>query len=416
MTDQYKEYALKQDQDDPLGRYRSEFLIPRVNGKDSIYFCGNSLGLQPKTARQETEKVFANWENLAVEGHFEGDDPWTLYHKKFRDPLSRIVGAKPEEVVVMNNLTVNLHLGMVSFYQPTAEKYKVIMEGHAFPSDQYAVESQVKLHGYDPDDAIIEIMPKEGTELLATADIIKTIEDNAQSAALLLLGGLQYYTGQVFEMERICAAAKRCGVRIGLDLAHAAGNVPVHLHEWGADFAVWCSYKYMNSGPGAVSGMFIHEKHHQTEVPRLAGWWGHDEGERFLMEKGFKPIPNADGWQLSNSSILNMASHYASLKLFDEVGMEALRKKSLLLTAYLEELMDQFDFIKLITPSDPVQRGCQLSLYFEKDGKEIFRFIQEHGVIADWREPNVIRIAPVPFYNTFMDVYNFYQIIKSYNA
>lgn len=416
MEKELQQYAIEQDQKDPLRKYRDQFLIPKVNGKDSIYFCGNSLGLQPKAARIETEKVFTNWENLAVEGHFEGDDPWTKYHERFREPLAGIVGAKPSEIVVMNNLTVNLHLGLVTFYRPTAEKYKIIMEGHAFPSDQYAVESQVKFHGYDPADAIVEIMPEDGEDLLETAKIISVIEENADSAALLLLGGLQYYTGQLFELGKICAVARKCGVRIGLDLAHAAGNVPLQLHDWDADFAVWCSYKYLNSGPGAVSGMFIHEKHHTAELPRFAGWWGHDEGERFLMEKGFKPIQSADGWQLSNSSILNMAAHYASLQLFNEVGMETLREKSLLLTAFLEKLMLSFDFIKLITPDDPQQRGCQLSLYFEENGKEIFKYIQEQGVIADWREPNVIRIAPTPMYNSFQDVYNFYKIIKSYNA
>lgn len=416
MTSTHKDYALRQDQDDPLSGYRQKFLIPKVNGKDVIYFCGNSLGLQPKAARKEIDKVLTNWENLAVDGHFHGDDPWSLYHKKFREPLSRIVGAKPEEIAVMNNLTVNLHLGITSFYRPTQSRYKIIMEGHAFPSDQYAVETQVKLHGFDPDDAIIEIQPRAGADLLETEDIIRTIEDNAESSALLLLGGLQYYTGQVFEMGKICEAARRCDVRIGLDLAHAVGNVPVSLHDWEADFAVWCSYKYMNSGPGAVSGMFIHEKHHQADLPRLAGWYGYDEGARFMMEKGFKPIPNADGWRLSNSGIMNMAGYYASVKMFDEVGMDTLRKKSILLTNYLEELMGEFDFIKLITPSAPEHRGCQLSLYFERDGKKIFQYIQEHGVVADWREPNVIRIAPVPFYNSFMDVYQFYQIIKSYHG
>lgn len=415
MEKEFQQYAVEQDQKDSLKEYRERFLIPQVNGKDSIYFCGNSLGLQPKTARVETEKVFSNWENLAVEGHFTGEDPWTKYHERFREPLAAIVGANPSEIVVMNNLTVNLHMGLVSFYRPTADKYKIIMEGHAFPSDQYAVESQMKFHGLDPDDAIIEIKPAAGQELLETEKIIQVIESHADSTALLLLGGLQYYTGQLFEMGKICAAARKCNVTIGLDLAHAVGNVPLALHDWGADFAVWCSYKYMNSGPGAVSGMFIHEKHHEAELPRFAGWWGHDEGERFLMEKGFKPIPTADGWQLSNSSILNMAAHYASLNIFDEVGMEALRKKSLLLTAYLEKLMLSFDFIKLITPKNPEHRGCQLSLYFEKNGKEIFKYIQEKGVIADWREPNVIRIAPVPLYNSFQDVYDFYEIIKSYN-
>lgn len=416
MKEDFKQFAREQDQKDPLSKYRSRFHIPQVNGKDSIYFCGNSLGLQPKSARTETEKVFANWENLAVEGHFYGEDPWTTYHERFREPLSKIVGAKPSEIVVMNNLTVNLHLGMVSFYRPDRKKYKVIMEAHAFPSDQYAVESQVKHHGFDPDDAIVEIHPPEGEDLIPTEKILQTIEDHADETAILLLGGLQYYTGQLFEMDKICAAAVENDIRIGLDLAHAVGNVPVSLSKWQPDFAVWCSYKYLNSGPGAVSGMYINEKHHRGDVHRFAGWWGHNEEERFMMEKGFKPIPSADGWQLSNSSILNMASHYASLLIFEEAGMEALRQKSLKLTAYLQELMETFDFIKVITPKDPEQRGCQLSLYFERNGKEIFTYIQENGVIADWREPNVIRIAPVPLYNSFTDVYNFYQIIKSYNA
>ncbi len=417
MQEDFKKEALANDQNDPLKDQRQNFHIPFVNGKESIYFCGNSLGLQPKSARPETEKVFSNWQKLAVEGHFEGKDPWIDYHKRFNKPLAAIVGAKESEVVAMNNLTVNLHLGLVSFYRPSDKKHKIMMEGHAFPSDQYAVESQVSFHGYNPDNAIIELMPSKNEELLKTEDILQKLSDHADETALLLLGGLQYYTGQLFELEKICLFAKEKGIRVGLDLAHAAGNVPLQLHNWDIDFAVWCSYKYLNSGPGAVSGMFIHEKHHKDlTIPRFAGWWGHDEQERFLMKKGFSPIKNADGWQLSNGSILNMASHFASLQIFDAVGMAAIRKKSMAMTAYLEKLMKTFDFIKIITPKDPHQRGSQLSLYFEKNGKEIFRHIQDQGVIADWREPNVIRIAPAPLYNTFEEIFNFYYIIKSYNA
>ncbi|MGB3467326.1 MAG: kynureninase [Cyclobacteriaceae bacterium] len=416
MENEYQQYAKEQDLCDPLKDYRNRFYIPQVNGKDVIYFCGNSLGLQPKSAREEIDKVFSNWQNMAVDGHFYGNDPWSDYHKKFREPLSKIVGAKPAEIAVMNNLTVNLHLGLVSFYRPDAKKYKIIMEAHAFPSDQYAVETQIRHHGFEPEEAIIELEPEEGEELLETDRIIKVIEEHSEDAAIILLGGLQYYTGQLFEMGKICKAARKHGVRIGLDLAHAVGNVPLNLSEWGPDFAVWCSYKYLNSGPGAVSGMFINEKHHHPEVPRFAGWYGHKEEERFLMEKGFKPIASADGWRLSNSAILNMATHYASVKMFEEVGMKALREKSLLLTGFLEKLIGTFDFINVITPQDPEQRGCQLSLYFERNGREIFEYIQKKGVIADWREPNVIRIAPVPLYNSFLDVYSFYEIIKSYNA
>jgi len=417
MDIQLKQEAQSLDASDPLKQYRERFLIPQVNGKNSIYFCGNSLGLQPKSARIETEKVFDNWEKLGVEGHFAGDAPWTQYHERFRKPLAVIVGAQENEVVAMNNLTVNLHLGMVSFYQPTGKKYKIIMEGHAFPSDQYAVESQVSFHGYDPEDAIIELTPRQGTELLNTDDIIKRIEQHADETALLLLGGVQYYTGQLFELKKICKVAVENNIVIGLDLAHAVGNVQLQLHAWEVDFAVWCSYKYLNSGPGAVAGMFVHEKHHNNKtLPRFAGWWGHHEEERFLMKKGFIPIQSADGWQLSNSAILNMASHYASLMVFEEAGIEAIRNKSLAMTAYLEKLISSFDFIKIITPSDSSQRGCQLSLFFERNGKEIFQYIQKNGVIADWREPNVIRIAPAPLYNTFGEIFEFYQIIKAYNA
>jgi kynureninase len=406
-------FAQKMDQEDPLAEFRSKFHIPQHEGKDTIYFCGNSLGLQPKSAKEHILRDLKNWEELGVEGHFTGDWQWVDYHKRFRKPLSNLVGSLESEVVAMNNLTVNLHLAMVSFYRPTKEKFKIICEGHAFPSDQYAFESQVKFHGFNPDEAIVELVPTEGEDTLKTEDIIATIEEHKNETALILIGGLQYYTGQFFDLETIADYAQQNDITFGVDLAHGVGNMPLKLHDWGIDFAVWCSYKYLNSGPGAVSGMFVHEKHHHNvDLPRFAGWWGHEEKERFMMKKGFIPIPSADGWQLSNCPVFNMSAHYASLEIFEEAGMDRLREKSLKLSGYLLHLLEELEFIKVITPKTDQDRGCQVSMYVEENGKKIFDYLQSKGVIADWREPNVIRIAPVPLYNTFEEVFQFFNILK----
>ncbi|WP_339605971.1 kynureninase [uncultured Roseivirga sp.] len=411
-------YAQYLDKNDPLRDYRNRFHIPKVNGKDSYYFTGNSLGLQPKTARTYIEEEMKGWETLGVEGHFASSRrPWMEYHKFSKDALSRIVGAKPIEVVSMNNLSVNLHLLMVSFFKPTKMRYKIICEAGAFPSDQYMFETQLKFHGLNPDEALIELKPRTGENTLRGEDILSKIAEVGDELALVLIGGVQYYTGQLFDMKAITEAGQKVGAKVGFDLAHAFGNVPLQLHDWNVDFATWCSYKYLNSGPGNVSGIFVHERYaNDSSLDRFAGWWGHDEKERFKMKKGFQPMPGADGWQLSNVNVISTASHLAALELFDEVGIEKLRKKSLKLTGYLEFLIKDIagdsGIFEIITPSDPEQRGCQLSIFFHKDGRRLFDALAAAGVIADWREPNVIRIAPVPLYNRFEDVYQFAHILK----
>jgi kynureninase len=414
------EFARQQDARDPLKAFRSRFHFPLLAGKQAIYFCGNSLGLQPKSARQALENEMLHWQELAVEGHFKGDNPWLSYHKQFKGPLSRLVGALPEEVVAMNSLTVNLHLMMVSFYRPTLHRYKIIIEGGAFPSDQYSVESQVKLHGFAPEKAIVELIPRKGEHTLRTEDIIRTIVEHRDSLALVLLGGVNYYTGQVFDMAAITEAAHLAGAVAGFDLAHAIGNVPLRLHDWKVDFAVWCTYKYLNSSPGGVAGAFVHSKHARNSgLQRLAGWWGYDESTRFQMKKGFIPMNGADGWQLSNGPILLMGVHKASLDIFDEAGMENLRKKSELLTGYLAYLVEQYneasedDFIQVLTPKNAHERGCQLSLLVEKNGRQLFDTLVENGIIGDWREPNVIRLSPAPLYNTFEEVYQVGQVLAN---
>ncbi|UII22827.1 kynureninase [Fulvivirga ligni] len=408
------EFAVKMDQEDPLKDYRDKFYIPQVNGKDSIYFTGNSLGLQPKNVNKYVNEELNGWATLGVEGHFHSNKrPWFEYHKYSKEALAKIVGANPSEVVSMNSLTTNLHLLMASFYRPTKERFKILIEGGAFPSDQYAVESQIKLHGFDYEEALVEVFPKEGQSTLDLDDFTSAIEQHGDSLALVLIGGIQYYTGQFFPIKEITAAAHKAGAMMGLDLAHAVGNVPLSLHDDGVDFAAWCSYKYLNSGPGGVSGIFVNDKHGlNPDTPRMSGWWGHDEGERFLMEKGFKPMPGADGWQLSNVNILSSAVHLASLEIYEEVGMDALRTKSLKLTGFMEYLLQDVEGIDIITPSKPEERGCQLSLEAKRNGKEAFKKLTEAGVIADWREPNAIRVAPVPLYNTYQDVYRFYEILK----
>lgn len=417
----YKEntlaYAQSFDAADPLRQYRDKFYIPQVNGRDAIYLCGNSLGLQPKSAKAAIEQELEDWAKLGVEGHFHGKNPWFSYHEFLTEQTARLVGAKPLEVVVMNQLTVNLHLMLVSFYRPEGKRFKIVMEAGAFPSDQYAIETQVKFHGYQPEEAIIELVPRAGEHTLRTEDILNTIRENGSEIALVMMGGVNYYTGQAFDMEAITKAAHEAGALAGFDLAHAAGNLKLQLHDWGVDFAAWCSYKYLNSGPGGTSGVFVHERHaNNPELPRFAGWWGHDKSARFRMKKGFVPIQGAEGWQLSNAQIFPMAIHKASLEIFDEVGMDALRRKSEQLTGYLEFLLGEMgldkDVLEIITPTDPQQRGCQLSLLVHQNGRQLFDKLTAAGIIADWREPNVIRIAPVPLYNTFEDVFRFAEVLK----
>jgi kynureninase len=432
------------DAQDPLRPFREQFIIPKqvvLGGdfntdsltpsetisveiapqNDIRYFCGNSLGLQPKAIRQALLNELDHWAEHGVEGHFRGELPWMYYHKFLTQQTARLVGALPQEVVVMNTLTVNLHLMMASFYRPSSTRFKIVMEAGAFPSDQYAMESQVRWHGLDPDVAIIEVAPREGEDILRTEDILQSIEDHGESVALVMFGGVNYYTGQFYDLEKIAAAGHRIGAKVGFDLAHAAGNLPLQLHQWGPDFAVWCSYKYLNSGPGGSSGVFVHERHaNSPDLPRLAGWWGHDEAERFKMKKGFRPMRGAEGWQISNAQILSLAAHKASLDIFDAAGIENLRAKSLRLTAFMEQVLTEADggrnLFRIITPVDPAQRGCQLSLLTDDRGKALFDFLAANGVIADWREPNVIRFAPVPLYNSFEDVFVLGEKIQAYKG
>ncbi len=410
------EFALEMDGKDPLRDRKKQFLNPKTtDGKDCIYFCGNSLGLQPRSARSLVERIMKDWETRAVEGHFEGDEPWVPYHERLAPAMSRIVGAKEEEVILMNSLTVNLHLMMVSFYRPVPGRSKILIEKNAFPSDQYAVKSQIEFHGFDVEDSLLELEPRPGETLLRTEDIVKTIEREGEEIALIMMGGLNYYTGQVYDMKRITKAGHSKGCTVGFDLAHAVGNAPLNLHDWDVDFAVWCTYKYLNSGPGGIAGAFVHERHHKDEnLPRFAGWWGHDKENRFLMDENFVPIPTAEGWQLSCGPILLEASFRASLEMFDEVGMEELRRKSELLTGYLEFLIGriQSDKIEIITPSDPAERGCQLSVRVIGSDKSLFHALHDKGIITDWREPDVIRVAPTPMYNSFEEVFRFVAILK----
>jgi len=409
-------FAREQDRRDPLRSFRSQFLFPKHEDKPVYYFCGNSLGLQPKTMRRALMQELEQWQRYGVEGHFEGDLPWMHYHKFLRPQSARLVGALPHEVVVMNTLTVNLHLMMVSFYRPTRARFKIIMEAGAFPSDQYAVESQVRWHGFEPDTAIVEVAPRAGEHTLRTEDILQIIEKEGDSVALVMFGGVNYYTGQFYDLPAITNAAHGVGAYAGFDLAHTAGNLPLRLHDWGADFAVWCSYKYLNSGPGGPAGAFVHEKHGDNPaLPRFAGWWGHDETERFKMRKGFKPMRGAEGWQLSNAQIFAFAAHKASLDIFDAAGIENLRQKSLLLTAYLECILEEANrkkqLFEIITPGDPQARGCQISALTGPGGRALFDHLAANGAICDWREPNVIRFAPVPLYNSFEDVWRLGQLL-----
>ena len=413
-------FANQLDEKDPLKRFREQFYIPVINGRESTYFTGNSLGLQPKTTQHYVVNELEDWANFGVEGHFHASNPWFSYHEIFPELVAKLVGALPEEIVVMNQLTVNLHLLMTSFYRPTAARYKIICEAKAFPSDQYALESQVRLHGLNPDDTIIEISPREGEYNIRTEDIVAAIKENSNSTTLVLFGGVNYYTGQVFDMKTITEAAHAIGAYCGFDLAHAAGNIELKLHDWNLDFACWCSYKYLNSGPGGVASVFIHQKHVvDTNLPRLAGWWGYEKATRFQMEKGFKPIPTAEGWQLSNAPVLSMAAHKASLDIFEDAGMENLIAKGQQLSNYLLFILDDINagskekLIEIITPRNENEKGCQVSMLMLQKGAAVFEALKQHGVLADWREPNVIRVAPVPLYNTFSDVFTFGQIVKA---
>lgn len=414
-------FAQAMDAQDPLRSYRELFHFPQHEGKDAIYLCGNSLGLQSKNVATYIERELQQWHHLGVEGHFRGDHPWLYYHKYLQPQTAHVVGAKEAEVVVMNTLTVNLHLLMVSFYRPTKQRFKIIMEAGAFPSDQYAVESQVRWHGLNLEEAIVEVAPRAGEETLRTEDIVTTIEQHGAETALVLFSGINYYTGQLFDLQSITEAGHHAGAYVGFDLAHAAGNVLLQLHDWNVDFATWCSYKYLNASPGGPSGVFIHERHgNNADLPRFAGWWGHDEQNRFLMRKGFVPMPGAEGWQLSNTSVLSFAAHRASLDIVAEATMPALRAKSEKLTAYLEFTIEKlkelgFDFT-IITPKDPSARGCQLSILTGSNGKQLFEYLAENGVICDWREPNVIRLAPTPLYNCFEDVWMVGALLRNYQS
>ena len=408
-------FAQSLDAQDDLSHYKNEFIFPQQEGENVIYFTGNSLGLQPKRTQKYVQDVMNDWANLAVEGHFYAEKPWWDYHERFAQPLSKIIGAKPSEVTVMNTLTVNLHLLMVSFYRPSAKRFKIICEEKAFPSDQYMFQSQLDFHGYKPEEALVEIKKREGEHHIRLEDILSKIEEVGDELALVLFGGVNYYTGQVFDMKSITEKGHKVGAIVGFDLAHAAGNIELYLHDWGVDFAAWCSYKYMNSGPGNAAGCFVHERHHYSDLPRFAGWWGHNKERRFKMEPRFEPVHGADGWQISNLPILSLAPYLASLELFEEVGMERLITKRNLLTSYLEFVLHAIDeeiegtAFEIITPAE---RACQLSVYLHGQGRSLFDYLMKNGVITDWREPNVIRLAPAPFYCSFEDMYHFGQRLK----
>lgn len=418
MTDLYDDdYALARDAADPLRSFRDEFMIPRHGATEQAYFCGNSLGLQPKGARAHVEEVLRKWADEAVEAHFTEPAAWMPYHLLVRDQLADLVGAQASEVVAMNSLTANLHLLMVSFYRPTIERTAILIEAGAFPSDRYAVESQLKYRGLPPEHTLIEVQPDNADGTFSMAAIEQAIRDNGKRLALVLWPGVQYRTGQAFDLEEIARIAHDVGAIAGFDLAHAVGNLPLQLHDSGADFAVWCHYKYVNSGPGAVAGCFVHERHAHTDRPRFAGWWGHDQASRFRMGPDFVPTPGADGWQLSNPPVLGLAPLRASLDLFSRAGMPALRERSQRLTGYLEALIDArlANTLQVLTPRDPSQRGCQLSLRVaggRDRGRALFEHLGAQGIIGDWREPDVIRISPTPLYNTHADILRFARAVE----
>jgi len=420
MSDLFSDdHALARDAADPLRRLRDEFLIPRHGGEEQAYFCGNSLGLQPKGARAMVEEVLDKWATQAVEGHFLDPAPWMPYHELVREPLAAVVGAEPAEVVAMNSLTANLHLMLVSFYRPTRERPAILMEAGAFPSDRYALESQVRFHGFDPATDLIEVEPDSDDGTISMQAIERAIATHGPRIATIVWPGVQYRTGQAFDLREIARLGHAAGAIVGFDLAHGVGNLPLQLHDSDADFAVWCHYKYMNSGPGAVAGCFVHARHARNDRPRFAGWWGHDQASRFRMGPAFVPTPGADGWQLSNPPILGLAPLRASLDLFARAGMPALRAKSEQLTGYLEQLIRmQLDgVLQIVTPSDPAQRGCQLSLRVvggRERGRALFEYLAANGIIGDWREPDVIRISPAPLYNTHADVLRFVRGVSAW--
>lgn len=411
------EYAKELDKKDKISHYRNQFHIPKdKDGKDWIYMCGNSLGLQPKITQQYIQQELNDWANFGVEGHFEAKNPWMPYHEFLTDAMAKVVGANPLEVVIMNTLTTNLHLLMVSFYQPTKTKYKIVIESDAFPSDRYAVESQLHFHGFDPKEGLIEWKPRKGEELLHIDDLEEILDQQGDEIALLLIGGLNYYTGQYLDIKKIAdlGHAKKC--MVGIDLAHGVGNIQPKLHDSGVDFAAWCTYKYLNSGPGSLGGLFVHEKHaYNKDLKRFAGWWSHNKKTRFNMRQEFDVMPGAEGYQLSNPPILSMAAIKASLDIFNEVGMDTLRKKSIALTGYFEFLIHQIDTdrIKIITPDNPEERGCQLSIQVKNADKSLHQKLTDHHIITDWREPDVIRCAPTPLYNSFEDVFKMAEILKT---
>lgn len=410
-------YSKEKDAQDELASFRDRFYHPEVNGKQALYFTGNSLGLQPKSAEAYLKQELEDWRKLGVEGHFEARRPWYSYHEFFSRSMADIAGAKETEVVAMGSLTANIHSLMASFYHPTKTRYKILCERKAFPSDTYAMQAQAKLHGFSIEDTIVEISPAEGSDIITEGAIIEKIFELGDSLATVMIGGVNYYTGQVFDMAVITDAAHKVGAYCGFDLAHGMGNIEVKLHEWQIDFAAWCTYKYLNAGPGSVGGLFVHENHHKRKLPILAGWWGHDKDTRFKMEPEFVPMPSAEAWQMSNAPVFNMAIYLASLEIFQEASMEKLVKKSRPLTDYLEFVVNDVAKetgadLEIITPKEHHRRGCQLSIVAHGYGRKLFDQITEAGVIADWREPNVIRMAPVPLYNSYEDVYRFGEILK----
>jgi kynureninase len=407
--------ATQLDEQDPLAGFRSEFHIPKINGQESIYFTGNSLGLMPRTVESYLKQELDDWAQLGVEGHLQAKHPWLSYHELFPVLLAPLIGAQEKEIVVMNQLTVNLHLLMVSFYRPTATRFKILCEGRAFSSDQYAMESQVRFHGLDPDTSIVEVFPRAGESFIRSEDLLDAIRREGDSLALILLGGVNYYTGQLFDLASVTKAGQAVGAIVGFDLAHAIGNVSLQLHDWGVDFAAWCSYKYLNSGPGGVSGVYIHQRHLSADLPRFSGWWGYRKSDRFQMNKGFIPIPTAEAWQLSNAPVLSMAAHRASLDLFQRAGIDRLhRKREQMVDLMIGGLkMIQGDRFQVLTPESQQERGCQTSLFFSVIGRQVFEALQRVGVVTDWREPGVIRVAPVPLYNRYTEIYAF---IKELNT
>ena len=410
-------YAKLLDENDPMAGFRDRFHMPlNASGEELCYMCGNSLGLMPKSVSDYVQEELEDWKTLGVEGHFHAKRPWMPYHEFLTESMAKVVGAKPSETVVMNSLTVNLHLMMVSFYKPSPSRHKVLVEYKPFPSDRYAVESQIRFHGFDPKNSLLELKPRDGSEVLATEEILEVIENNKDSLALVMMGGVNYYTGQSFDLKKITEKAMSYGINVGFDLAHGAGNIDYGLSDAGPDFAVWCTYKYMNSGPGGMSGCYVNERHHTNlDISRFAGWWGHDKTTRFKMGPEFRPIQTAEAWQLSNPPILPMAALRASLNIFDDAGMKALREKSIKLTSYMEQLVHGIndERIRIITPSTIEDRGCQLSIQVRNSDRTLFESLSYQGVISDWREPDVIRVAPVPLYNSFRDVWKFGESLKS---